>query len=128
MSIAGLQPYCTKDILRRTVGLGRRAATKNPPGFSSGRDDGAMCTTTCGRLRLDSSLDGARRVCAGARRRSLNTMACCSHGIKIRKQQAEDEFENQPLPKDHNHGSAAHVCETGRCVRFVGTGWLGGSD
>jgi len=44
------------------------------------------------------------------------------HGIyRIGKWQAEDESGNQSLPEDHNHGNAAHVCETGTCVSSAGT-------
>jgi len=42
------------------------------------------------------------------------------HGIRIGKRQAEDESESQPLPEDHHHENAAHVCETGSSVRSGG--------
>ncbi|KAL4085068.1 hypothetical protein QTP88_027906 [Uroleucon formosanum] len=54
-----------EDILKRTVGPGRLQTATGPPsqGFSSGRDDGVRCTTTCGRLRF------SRKYCQRNERR-----------------------------------------------------------
>ncbi|XP_060874170.1 uncharacterized protein LOC132947928 [Metopolophium dirhodum] len=86
--MSGLWTYCTEDDERtfsadyrtRTPG-GHRATPAR--GFSSGRNDGARCTTTSGRTKPAVFWRGG---CSGARRRFLwhAAAAVALHGTKHR--------------------------------------------
>jgi len=79
-------------------------------------------TTTYGWLRF-STLDGARGF-AGALWRRLRHAAV---GQQPQDQQV-DESENEPLPKDHDHGKAARVRVTGSCAFCSGQALVGPGD